>query len=129
MAVSKEWTQAKLNSTIKSALRAASRYYPPRYETLKDSYVDVRINKASGRMAKHHKCAMCNGAFPSKDVQVDHIAPIIDPVVGFVSWDEVVRRMFCKKQNLQVLCKACHLVKTNAEKQLKKESKANDKRI
>lgn len=58
-----------------------------------------------------------------KDVQVDHIEPIIDPEIGFVDWNTVVERMFCEKHNLQVLCKGCHASKTQQEKQISKERK------
>jgi 5-methylcytosine-specific restriction endonuclease McrA len=74
-------------------------------------------------MAKHYKCAKCLGAFPSKDVQVDHIEPIIDPNIGFVDWNSVIEAMFCEKDNLQCLCKPCHKIKTDAEKALAKERK------
>lgn len=74
-------------------------------------------------MAKHYRCNECLVAFPMKDIQVDHINAIINPETGFVSWDEVVNNMFCEKDNLQVLCIACHKIKTNAEKALSKERK------
>ena len=74
-------------------------------------------------MAKHYRCAKCLGAFPSKDVQVDHIKPIINPSIGFTTWDDVVNNMFCEKNNLQVLCLACHKIKTQAEKAISKERK------
>jgi 5-methylcytosine-specific restriction endonuclease McrA len=65
--------------------------------------------------------------FVGADVQVDHICPLIDPTVGFLSWDSVINNMFCEADNLQVLCKGCHSLKTSAEKQLAKERKANAK--
>ena len=115
-----EWTQARFNSFVKSSLRAASRKWPPKYHTLNDAYVGQRINQKSGRMAKHFKCASCAGVFVAASVQVDHIEPIINPEIGFTTWDDVVYRMFCEKDNLQVLCTGCHKIKTAAErKQLK----------
>jgi|SRR6185369_9240722 len=118
-----EWTEARFNSFVKSALRAASRRWPPKYKCLSDAFIGSQINLKSGRMAKHYKCAKCLGAFPSKDVQVDHIIPIIDPEVGFVDWNTVVENMFCEKHNLQVLCKPCHKLKSDAEKAIAKERK------
>lgn len=56
-----------------------------------------------------------------KNVFVDHIIPVVDPVTGFLSWDEVVERMFCEKDGLQVLCKACHDKKTQDERDQKKK--------
>lgn len=123
-----QWTEARFNSFIKSALRAASRRWPPKYEILSEALVGSKTNVKTGRLAKHYRCAICRGEFPAKDVQVDHISPIIDPVVGFTNWDDVVDRMFCEKNNLQVLCTdPCHKAKTAAEKQQAKE-RTNDQK-
>lgn len=119
-----KWTQGQFNSFIKSILRAGSRRWGPKYETLNAASVGKRINESSGRLANHFKCASCAGLFPASKVQVDHIEPIIDPVIGFTTWDDVVQRMFCEKENLQVLCLDCHAAKTAAEKQQRKESNA-----
>lgn len=122
-----EWTQARFNSFVKSALRAASRRWPPKYQCLNDAYVTVQTNVKSGRLAKHYMCNECRLLHVGADVQVDHIAPLIDPSTGFTTWDEVINNLFCEKSNLQVLCKPCHLSKTAVEKQLAKERKANAK--
>lgn len=74
-----------------------------------------------------YRCASCRGEFPAKNVQIDHIEPVIDPNVGFVSWDEVVKRMFCEAEGYQTLCLACHKSKTNEEKELTKKRKQNGK--
>ena len=118
-----KWTQARMSSFIKSALRSASQRWPPRYEALNDSCTGQKINQKSGRLAKHYTCNGCNKDFPSKDVQVDHIKPIIDPAIGFQTWDILIANLFCEKENLQLLCKPCHQLKTNAEKLIKKANK------
>jgi hypothetical protein len=118
-----EWTVARYNSFVTSALRAASRRWPPKYQCLNDACVGPQINLKTGRMAKHYTCNECRCAYPAKDVQVDHVSAIIDPAVGFTSWDEKIDRLFCEKENLQVLCKPCHELKSNAEKQIAKERK------
>lgn len=119
-----EWTPARFNSFIKSALRAASRRWGPKYRCIANAYVDTRINGKSGRQAKHYRCANCDGAFPAKDVQVDHITPIIDPAVGFTTWDDVIDKMFCEQENLQCLCSECHKVKTAQERTTKRKTNA-----
>lgn len=120
------WTLARFNSFIKSALRSASIRWPPKYQCLKNAATSKKINSKTGRMAQHFKCNSCKKEFPAKDVQVDHIIPIIDPVVGFTTWDDVISRMFCEIDNLQVLCTQCHTLKTTAEKQHIKRKKTND---
>ncbi len=64
----------------------------------------------------HYKCAKCKKHFVAADVQVDHVLPVVDPKVGFVSWDMFIDRIFCEIENLQVMCKPCHKVKTELEK-------------
>lgn len=115
-----QWTQAKFNSFIKSTLRAGSRKWPPKYQALNAALVGTQVNSATGRMAKHFKCARCAGLFPAARVQVDHIEAIIDPKVGFTNWDDVVYAMFCEQDNLQVLCLDCHKIKTAQEREMKK---------
>jgi len=64
----------------------------------------------------HYKCSACKKLFVAVDVQVDHIKPVVDPKKGFVSWDDFINRIFCEIENLQVLCKADHKIKTDQEK-------------
>jgi 5-methylcytosine-specific restriction endonuclease McrA len=118
-----QWTEARYTSFIKSVLRGGSQRWPPRYSSLNDACIGQKVNPKSGRLAKHYTCGVCLNSYPAKDVQVDHIKPIIDPLIGFETWDILIANLFCEKENLQILCKPCHLLKTNAEKQLKKELK------
>lgn len=112
-----QWTEGRFNSFVKSALRSASRRWPPKYETLAAAYVGKQVNPKTKREGKHYRCASCGGHFPSSTVQVDHIKPVVDPELGFTSWDDVINSMFCEKDNLQVLCKPCHAEKTKLEKE------------
>lgn len=93
-----------------------------KYAAVKTAYVRDGINPATGRKCKLHQCIQCNALFPQHGVQVDHIEPIV-PVTGFTNWDDVIKRMFCELDNLQVLCKACHQVKSQEERRLRKEFK------
>jgi hypothetical protein len=116
-----KWTEARYRSFVTSTLRAGSRKWPPKYETLNAAKTEKKVNKATGRLAQHYKCAMCEQEYTQKDVQVDHIKPVIDPKKGFVSWDTYIDRMFCEGKNLQVLCKICHAEKTKIEKEISKK--------
>lgn len=116
------WTKAKFESFIKSALRKGTTRWPPKYEVLNAAKRGKQINKESGRLAEHYHCAQCDGVFPAKLVVVDHIEPVV-PVTGFVSWDDVISRMFCGPDGLQVLCKSCHSIKTKAENAQRREHK------
>jgi 5-methylcytosine-specific restriction endonuclease McrA len=111
-----EWTDARFKSFVTSALRAASRRWPPKYKALKEAFTGKKINAKSGKLAMHYKCASCRKHFVATDVQVDHIEAVVDPAKGFQSWDVFIDRMFCEIENLQVLCKPCHKIKTEQEK-------------
>lgn len=95
-------------------MRSASQRWPPKYQTLNAACVGQQINQASGRLAKHYKCAACSNVFPAKHVEVNHIDPVI-PTTGFDSWDNVIDRLFCEQEGLEVVCKTCHRVRTQEE--------------
>ena len=97
------------------------RRWPPKYEALKLAGVGKKENKRSGRQAEHYECASCNNHFIAKDVQVDHIEPVVDPKEGFVGWEVYFDRLFCEAENLQVLCTPCHKVKTAEERKARKK--------
>lgn len=116
-----EWTDARFRSFVTSALRAASRRWPPKFKALKEAFVGRKTNKKTGKLAMHYKCAKCKKHFVAADVQVDHVLPVVDPKVGFIGWDSFIDRIFCEIENLQVLCKPCHKVKTEEEKSERKK--------
>lgn len=110
----KAWTEARYTSFVKGGLRSTSQRWPPRYECLAEAYVGQRINKSSGRWAKHYRCASCQAEFPQKEVEVNHKIPVVPPT-GFDSWDGVIARLFCEKEHLEVVCKTCHKEITKSE--------------
>lgn len=107
-----KWSSGRFRGFITSALRSAMRRWPPKWEALKAAFVGSKINKKSGRKAKHFECATCHKHFVQTGVQVDHK----DPVGSCKTWDEFIERLFCEKDNLQVMCKTCHKVKTKKER-------------
>lgn len=123
-----QWTEARFRSFIRSQLRAATMRWGPIAICLKDS----RVGRGE------YLCAGCKQIVPAttkvggkrvKNVHVDHIEPIVDPSVGFVSYDVLIERMFCEAPNLQVLCNDCHTIKTDKEKALAKARRAKEKEI
>lgn len=120
------WTDARFRSFIRSQLRAATMRWGPISDCLKSARVERGL----------YHCAGCGQQVPStiksggrrvKNVHVDHISPIVDPDVGFVSYDEMIERMFCEADNLQVLCNDCHTVKTDDEKARAKARRQREK--
>lgn len=109
------WTESKFHSFIKNNLRKTTFKWQPIQDCLKNA----RTRRG------YYRCNGCKEEVPAsiridgkrhKNAIVDHIQPIIDPDWGFISWDDTINRMFCEADNLQVLCKECHDVKSNDEK-------------
>lgn len=117
------WTVGRFNSFITSTLRAGARRWQPKYETLNAAKTEKKINEKTGRLAQHYRCALCFNEFTAKDMEVDHILPAVDPIVGFTSWDEFINRLFCEQENLQAICKPCHKVKSAKERKIRNEKK------
>jgi 5-methylcytosine-specific restriction endonuclease McrA len=65
-------------------------------------------------MAMHYTCAACKKDYPLKNVQVDHIKPVVPK--NFTTWDDFIARLYCEAKWLQVLCKPCHKTKTAEER-------------
>ena len=105
-----------------------------------------RINKAYGNFFARVKrgeyvCAACGKGMGTttwrtyksgkkkgqpkkvKDAVVDHIEPVVDPLIGFTTWDSYIERMFCEVDNLQVICHDCHEMKCAEERELRKRGK------
>jgi hypothetical protein len=114
--MNKPWTEGRLKSFITSTIRAGFRRYPAKYEALNLAKVGKKINEVSGRLAEHYRCRSCLKDYPATLVQVDHIEPVVDPLEGFQGWDRFISRLYCSVENLQILCKACHLEKSKEER-------------
>jgi len=89
-----------------------------------------------------YRCSVCSKVVPSSiptppghkskkkrinNVIVDHTLPIIDPAIGFVSWDLVIAAMFCEVENLQVMCRSCSDVKTTGEREIATARRTKEK--
>ena len=79
------------------------------------------VNKG-GRLVFHSICESCGDIVPEVTTAVDHIDPVV-PLAGFDSWDNVIERMFCEVDGLQLLCDDCHKTKTTEERLLRAEFK------
>lgn len=107
--------QKQLNSRRKAfviaTLRRASYRWPERTKALKAGRVDRGM----------YKCAVCGSIKHLKEVQLDHISPVV-PLKGWDSWDGYVERMLCEASGFQVICKKpCHETKTLLEKEIRKQ--------
>lgn len=119
-----QWTEARYRSFVISAIRKAQ--WPVKYAALRNAEVGKQVNKATGRIAMHYLCSKCSGEFPAKEVQIDHINPVI-PVTGIDNYDAVILRAYCEISGFQVLCKPDHRVKTMEENAARRQFKKDQK--
>jgi len=82
---------------------------------LEEAKTEKKTNVSTGRMAQHYRCRLCLCEFPASTVEVDHITPVVG-AGGFTTWDDYIENMFCDKDNLQVVCKPCHKIKSKQER-------------
>lgn len=86
-------------------LRAASKKNPAWY---------AAVHRAT-RAFSLIECATCQGHFPRKEIQIDHIDPFI-PLSGFDNdFTGMVTRLYCSADGLQALCIPCHKLKSKQE--------------
>lgn len=115
------------------ALRRSFRVHPFMQDVLKEARVELppKILKDGSTGKKNqirYRCAACSGLFSQKHTQVDHRDPVVPLFLkgSEMLLDLIARRIYCKKENLQVLCstplkllpkgsKSCHAIKTNEE--------------
>ena len=117
------WTQAKFNSFIKGGLRQISYRWPPKNEVKREAWVKRSVYRCVGYKKRWHNVPVSVTIKEKRtnNIFVDHINPVVDPKKGFQSWDEIIKRMFCEKAGLQVLCRECHDRKTLDERQKRKK--------
>lgn len=96
-------------------------YALERRDALEQAKVKTYLTLKSGEISKKYEvaytCKSCKSQNHIKEVQVDHITPI-GPMPDFLSNDfgTWINSLFCPIDNLQVLCKPCHVKKSKKDK-------------
>lgn len=109
--MAKRWN---LRTKIMSALRNVSRFDPDGREALKQA------RKARGL----YQCAHCKQLFSERQVQKDHVVPVVK-LSGFNGdWNDVIKRLFPGPDGYQILCFTCHFTKTQNENKERREEAA-----
>lgn len=105
-------------SFIIATLRRASYRLPSRSEAIRRARV--------GR--NQYKCAICGKIVKNKEYAMDHVIPVVDPMDGFIDWNNYVERMLPDDADAwQLLCRigdgSCNSKKTKAENAIRKEQR------
>ncbi len=126
------------DNRVLSGIRRAYRLSPQMQETLKAARVELppktlKNGKPGKRNQVRYKCAVCEGLFSQKNIQVDHRSPAtpLHTSIREMTWDEVVDGIFCGVDNLQVICStpmvrngglpSCHAKKSREENWIRKQ--------
>lgn len=89
---------------VKNALRIATYKWP---------YFSMAMSRQ--RLERGlYLCELCKGSFGPKEINRDHIEPVI-PVTGWTNWETYINRLFVKSTGIQILCIGCHEQKTAIE--------------
>jgi 5-methylcytosine-specific restriction endonuclease McrA len=111
------WTTARKRSFIVSALRRASGRWAPKNDA-----------KAAARIARNtYRCCSCHKTVTNTEIQIDHIVPVVDPVIGFKTWDDFIARLFVEIDGFRALCTDCHSQVTTKQREIRKERLAKEK--
>lgn len=77
------------------------------------------------------KCNVCGKPEARSYVVIDHLDPVVptDSALEFMSWNELVDRIWCNETNLQAICPVCHKIKSKLEMRVRKENKKKAKQL
>ncbi len=100
------WTNARFFTFIRSALRQASRRWPP---LVREVFLRSRrpYTGPDKRTKFEYECSGCGGWFTAKHINVDHIVPC-GTLKTFDDLPVFVERLFCEVDGLRLLCETCH---------------------
>ncbi|NOQ73255.1 MAG: HNH endonuclease [Crocinitomix sp.] len=121
-----QWTESRFNSFVTSLLRQGTRRWGPLQEVKKAANVSRGIYECA-ECKEHVPVTVRDGRKRKQNTFVDHIDPIVDPAIGFTTWDEYINRIFCEEDNLQLICKACHDTKSTEERAIATERRKKER--
>lgn len=81
------------------------------------------------RVKRWSRCEECKKLVPTYTIEVDHIIPIILPeeTMEDLTWDKLIDRIWCQRDNLRGVCGDCHDLKTKAENKIRAENRKKRK--
>lgn len=120
---------ARERGLIKGAVRRVFSRSDLRKEAVESAKIEHSDPKR--RTKKWIRCKECQQPTPLWLAEADHVLPIVpvDSSLEEMSWDTLVNNLWCDIKLLDILCKPCHTVRTQAQnaerRRIKKEKKKN----
>lgn len=104
----------KTKTGILGALRNEHRKYSVKKEAMRLAIHPTEKGPRGGNLYICNHCGLC---FKGKEIQMDHIDPVIPLNKSYdeMDWNEIMSRLFCELENYQCLCRDCHLIKCAEE--------------
>ena len=100
-------------AVAKAALRRVSSYWWAMSEAMDRAKVSRGL----------WECASCKGHFKRHEVQKDHISPVVSTNGEKNDMNIYIETLFCEPENIQILCKPCHGIKTSTENILRTDAR------
>lgn len=82
--------------------------------------IEVEIKTKKGNYKRetwHYQCSLCpeDKWYRESEIQLDHVFPVIDEILGWVSFDDFIDRLLVEESGFQRLCLSHHQEKTQKE--------------
>lgn len=124
-------TQNKFENAIISGMRRAFSMYSPKYEeALSLARFEMPKRTSTGKVSKvpevRYLCNECKLKYPKNKVEVDHVDNLIElhKTRKDYTLDELLARLDCPIDQLQVLCLNCHSQKSSLDRKKRQKLKS-----
>lgn len=111
--------EVKRQRLIESYIRRGVKRSQAYYDFLAIQPVIIR----GPRNYRYYPCAHCHEYFVRRNLNLDHIEPVVEPQSGFTDWNSYVERAYCGPEGFQHLCLPCHKAKSKTEGQLRTKAR------
>jgi 5-methylcytosine-specific restriction endonuclease McrA len=116
-----KWSEAAYWGAVRSALRRKFAFWQPAMKCLNAAKRPSQSDNK--RLKSEYQCAECGKWKPRKEVQIDHV----EECGSLKCYEDIAP--FLKRLTpedisaFQILCKKCHQIRTNQQRQKRKENK------
>ena len=123
-----QWTQARFKGFIVSQLRSATTRWGPKQKVIQNARVSRGLYKCEGcgKVGQPTLPPEKGKSRRIKNIVADHTAPIVDPSIGFTTYDDWIERCFVEVDKFQALCHKCHQEKSAEERTIATKRRSKD---